>query len=340
VARAARWRVPYAPALPARGDRGSSPLDYEAQLATLVERPPEGDAWLHEQKFDGYRIGLRKDGGVVSLWSRRHNDWTAEFRSVTAAGSGLLARSALLDGEVAMLAPSGLTDFQSLQNRRSGTPLVYFAFDLLTLDGVDLRQLPIEERKARLRQLVGAGAPDVIRLSDHVEGQGAAFFAAASELGLEGMVSKKLGSPYRAGRNGDWLKTKCVRRRDFVVGGFTEPERSRSGLGALLLGYYEAGELRWAGKAGTGQGWTVAFLRDLRARLDALAVAGTPFSPPVADPAIRRSARWVRPQLVVEVTYTEWTDAGYIRHPSVQRLRIDVHPLEVLGGPQTGGVGE
>ena len=154
-----------------------SHLDYEAQLAKLVDQPPAGEAWLHEQKFDGYRIGLRKDGAAVSLWSRRDNDWTAEFRSVAAAGAHLAARDALIDGEVAVLLPSGLTSFQSLQNRRAGTPLVYMAFDLLALDGADLRPLPVEERKGRLAALIGAsaGAAGVIRYSDHIVGQGPAF---------------------------------------------------------------------------------------------------------------------------------------------------------------------
>jgi len=304
-------------------------LDYVAQLATLVDRPPEGDGWLHEQKFDGYRIGLRKDGAAVTLWSRRDNDWTSEFRSVAVAGAEIGARSALLDGEVAVLAPSGVTSFQSLQNRRPGTALVYFAFDLLALDGQDLRPRPIEERKARLRELVGTGGAGVIHFSDHVIGNGPSFYEGASLLGLEGMVSKKLGAPYRPGRNGDWLKTKFLQRQEFVVGGFTERERSRAGVGALLLGYYEGGELRWAGKVGTGQGWTAGYLRDLRKRLDELAAPAAPFTPPVSDAGIRRAARWVRPELVVEVAFTEWTNDGHVRHPSVQGIRGDKVAAEV-----------
>jgi len=137
------------------------------------------------------------------------------------------------------------------------------------------------------------------------------------------MVSKKLGAPYRPGRNADWLKAKCLQRRVFVLGGFTEPEKSREGVGALLLGYYENGDLRWAGKAGTGQGWTASYLRDLRKKLDALAERASPFTSPVSDPAIRRAARWVRPQMVVEVAFSEWTNDGHVRHPSVQGIRGD-----------------
>jgi len=302
-----------------------SHLDYEAQLAKLVDQPPAGEAWLHEQKFDGYRIGLRKDGAAVSLWSRRDNDWTAEFRSVAAAGAHLAARDALIDGEVAVLLPSGLTSFQSLQNRRAGTPLVYMAFDLLALDGADLRPLPVEERKGRLAALIGAsaGAAGVIRYSDHIVGQGPAFFEQARALGLEGVVSKRLGSPYRSGRGETWLKAKCTKREAFVVGGFTEPDGARDGIGSLLLGVYEDGRLRWTGKVGTGQGWTATYLRALRKRLDGLAAPASPFDPPVSDASIRRKAKWVRPELVAEVVFTEWTNDGHVRHPTMQGLRED-----------------
>ncbi len=204
---------------------------------------------------------------------------------------------------------------------------------------MDLRPRPIEERKERLRQLIGDGPPGVIRFSDHIVGSGAAFFASACKLGLEGMVSKKLGAPYRPGRNSDWLKSKCLLRQEFVVGGFTEPERSREGVGALLLGYYEASELRWAGKVGTGQGWTAGYLRDLRKRLDVLAAPADPFTPPVSDPGIRRAARWVRPELVVEVAFSEWTNDGHVRHPSVQGLRADKAAADVGRERPTPGSG-
>jgi len=306
-----------------------SPLDYTAQLATLVTEAPAGDGWLHEQKFDGYRIGLRKDGAAVSLWSRRGNDWTDEFRSVAVAGAGLKVRRALLDGEVAVLLESGISSFQSLQNRRATTPLVYLAFDLLALDGQDLRERPIEQRKALLRELLAASGGDVLRFSDDVRGDGPAFFAQACKLGLEGIVSKRLGAPYRPGRNSDWVKTKCLRRQEFVVGGFTDPEGSREALGSLLLGVYAEGGLRWAGKVGTGPGWTGPYLRRLRQRLDALATPQSPFDPPVSDSWLRRNAHWVRPELVVEVAFSEWTDDGHVRHPSMQGLREDKPASEV-----------
>lgn len=274
-----------------------SSLTYDAQLATLVEEPPEGDEWLHEQKFDGYRIGLVKEGATVSLQSRRNLDWAAQFPEVIAAGGKLRAKTALLDGEVAVLLPNGVTSFHGLHARTPGSALVYFAFDLLHLDAKDLRPLPIEERKAALRKLLGRGKAGTIRYSDHVIGNGRAFFEQASKLGLEGMVSKRLGAKYRPGRNTDWLKTKVLWRQEFVIGGFTLPEGARQGVGAILVGYYEGGDLRWAGKVGTGVGWNAKFLSDLRKRFDGLAVETSPFNPPVSDSWLRRNARWVRPSL-------------------------------------------
>ncbi len=304
--------------------------DFEAQLATLVEAAPEGDGWLHEQKFDGYRIGLRKEGRDVELWSRRGQDWTAEFPAIATAGARLAARRALLDGEVAAVLPSGVTSFQALQNRRPDTPLAYFVFDLLVLDGHDLRGQPIERRKEKLRALLEASqTAGLLRYSDHVVGGGGAFHRNACRLGLEGIVSKRVGSPYRAGRNLDWQKTKCMHRQEFVLGGFTDPEGAREGIGALLIGVYDGDRLRWAGKVGTGPGWTARYLGDLRRRLEKIEVARAPFDPAVDDSWLRRHAHWVRPQLVAEIAFSEWTDDGRIRHPSMQGLRGDKDPRDV-----------
>jgi bifunctional non-homologous end joining protein LigD len=312
---------------------------YQAQLALLVDTPPEGDEWLHEQKFDGYRMGLRIDGRTVELWSRRQQDWTAEFPAVIAAGAQLGVTSALLDGEVAAILPSGVTSFQALQNRGAGVALTYFAFDLLHLDGADLRGQPLSERKERLRKLLAGGGArrrrrssgetGVIRYSDHVVGGGAAFFSSACRLGLEGIVSKLASARYRAGRNGDWRKAKCLRRQELVIGGFTDPEGSRDGIGSLLMGYYAAGRLQWAGKVGTGAGWNASYLRDLRGRLERLQAADSPFDPPIPDAGLRRKAHWVRPELVAEVAFAEWTDDGRVRHGSMQGLREDKAAIEV-----------
>jgi bifunctional non-homologous end joining protein LigD len=304
--------------------------DFEAQLATLVEAAPEGEGWLHEQKFDGYRIGLRKEGRTVELWSRRGQDWTAEFPAIAAAGGKLAARRALLDGEVAAVLPNGVTSFQALQNRRPDTPLAYFVFDLLHLDGQDLRGEPIERRKEKLRALLdGSQTGGLFRYSDHVVGGGVEFHRQACTLGLEGIVSKRLGTRYRAGRNLDWQKTKCVRRQEFVLGGFTDPEGARAGIGALLIGYYDGDALRWAGKVGTGPGWNARYLADLRRRLEKFETKQSPFDPPVDDSWLRRNAHWVRPQLVAEIAFGEWTDDGRIRHPSMQGLRADKDPRDV-----------
>ncbi|HVX93776.1 MAG TPA: DNA ligase D [Polyangia bacterium] len=318
--------------MPARRGRRSSARAsvpaYAAQLATLVEEPPDGEGWLHEQKFDGYRIGAALDAGRARLWSRRGQEWTAELPSVATAVAALPARSALLDGEVAVVLPSGVTSFQALQQRTARTALVYFVFDLLHLDGEDLAPLPLEERKRRLHALVDDRG-GVIRYSEHVVGGGAAFHHEACRLGLEGIVSKRRDAVHRAGRNLDWRKIKCGLRQELVVGGFTEPEGARAGVGALLVGYYEGAHLRWAGKVGTGAGWTATFLSDLRRKLERLRTKESPFDPPVADSWLRRHALWVRPALVAEVRFAEWTNEGRVRHASVQGLRADKSPEDV-----------
>lgn len=309
------------------GSRGA-PVP-ELQLATLVDAVPEGDEWLHEQKFDGYRILARREGRRVTLSSRRGKDWTEAFPQVAEAVAALPARRAILDGEVAVVLPDGRTSFQALQNAfgRPGANLVYFVFDLLAEGGEDLRARPLEERKARLAALV-AGAPAAIRYSEHVVGGGARFFEAACRSGLEGVVSKRRDAPYLSGRGNAWLKTKCVQRQELVIGGFTEPERSRVGLGALLVGYHDGGRLVYAGKVGTG--YTQRVLGELRARLDPLVRPSSPFDPepPRAWTGPRR--HWVEPALVAEIAFGEWTDDGRLRHPSFQGLRLDKRPADVV----------
>jgi bifunctional non-homologous end joining protein LigD len=300
------------------------------QLATLVDEPPEGPEWLHEQKFDGYRILAVIDDGDVRLESRRFRDWTIEFPAVARALAELPVQRALLDGEVAVVLPDGRTTFQGLQNS-FGDPranLVYFAFDLLALDDEDLSHLPLEERKHRLERLLAGGAPSILRYSDHVIGNGAAFFRLACERGLEGIVSKRRDKPYLPGRTLAWRKTKCIQRQEFVIGGFTEPEGDRRGIGALLIGYHDAHEvLVYAGKVGTG--FTHAMLVELRRLLEPLLRLTTPFKPEPARAWTGLARHWVEPELVCEVAFSEWTADGRLRHPSFQGLRGDKPPREV-----------
>ncbi|WP_447977442.1 DNA ligase D [Candidatus Nitrospira bockiana] len=302
------------------------------QLATLVKEPPVGDAWVHEIKLDGFRLQCRLEQGRVQLLTRTGQDWTARFPSVVEAASRVPARSALLDGELVAVDPAGHSSFQLLQQTLSGearAPLAYYAFDLLYLNGYRLAAAPLESRKECLKALLAAAGDDRLRYSDHIVGQGEPFYREACRLGLEGMISKRREAAYRPGRSADWLKVKCLRRQEFVVGGFTEPSGSRHGFGALLLGVYE-GEganrrLRYVGRVGTG--FTERGLRALLARLAPLEQTGSPFADRVPGP--RRSLHWVRPVLVVEIAFTEWTADGFLRHPSFQGIREDKAAHEV-----------
>ena len=304
--------------------------DYVPQLATLVDTPPSGDEWLHEIKYDGYRIGARVRNGRVSLYTRNGNDWTAAFPEVADAVDHLGLDDALIDGEVAVVLPDGRTSFQALQNTagggRRGT-LVYFVFDLLRMNGETLESRPLEERKALLKRLVGSRSTGRIRFSEHIDGNGHAFFSEACRAGLEGIVSKRRDQPYRAGRHGGWVKTKCVQRQEFVIGGFTDPEGMRAGIGALLIGYYDSGQLVFCGKVGTG--FTHKLALELRARLERIEQTTSPFPSPPAG-RLGRNAHWVKPELVCEVEFTEWTSDGKIRHPSFQGLRSDKNPKEII----------
>lgn len=310
-----------------RRARASRLPAYRPQLATLAAVAPDDDQWLHETKYDGFRMGLRIDGDEVRLLTRNGLDWSARFPALIAAARRLRARTALLDGEVAMLQPDGRTSFQGLQGGGAGGgTLVYFVFDLLHLDGESFDGVPLEARKVRLRALLPGGT-SALRYSDHVVGDGPRVYAEACRRGLEGIISKRRDQPVLAGRGRTWLKVKCVARQEFVIGGFTDPQGARQGLGALLIGHHDAnGALLWAGKVGTG--FTAATAKDLRARLDELAQDTCPFTPPPRG-ALGRTAHWVQPQLVAEIAFTEWTSSGKIRHPSFQGLRADKPAGEV-----------
>jgi bifunctional non-homologous end joining protein LigD len=305
------------------------------QLAQLRKEAPTGERWVHEIKLDGYRIHARMDGGDVRLLTRTGLDWTDRYRATEAALRNLRVRQAYLDGELCAVDENGLTSFARMQaatDHRSSDGLVYFAFDLLHLDGEDVSRLPLVDRKARLQKLL-TGAPAGLRFSQHFTEPGPDVLAAACRIGAEGVVSKRIDQPYMPGNRGFWAKTKCLNRQEFVVVGWTEGEGSRKDLGSLLLGYYRDGKLVYAGRVGTGMTWKE--MTALRARLEPLATERMPLAvPPPRDsrfgrPLELRKVRWVKPKLVVEVTFLTWTDDGLLRQVAYQGLREDKNPKDV-----------
>jgi bifunctional non-homologous end joining protein LigD len=309
--------------------RAVMPAWIEPELATLVSEPPEGAAWVHELKLDGYRLLCRIEDRKARLYTRRGNDWTDSFPTVARACEALPCERAMIDGEAVILDARGMSDFQALQSSLgSARPDLFFvAFDLLHRDGWDLRKCPLSERKEALSDLLERG-PDALRFSGHVLGKGAAFFAEACRIRAEGIVSKRADAPYRSGRTRDWLKAKCLLRQEFVIVGFTEPSGSRAGIGALLVGAHDAGgALFFCGKVGTG--YTAQTLNELRRLLEPIERS----TPPVINPlrgANARGVHWVEPRMVVEVKFTGWTNDRVIRHPSFQGLRRDKSAREVV----------
>jgi bifunctional non-homologous end joining protein LigD len=302
----------------------------EPQLATLVKTAPDTAQWIEEIKFDGYRMLCRIEGGAARLYSRSNKEWTGNFQNIADAAARLPVETAWLDGEVVQMDPSGRSSFQRLQNALSENDsenMFYFVFDIPYLNGFDLRTTPLLERK-RVLEKVMASPPSALRLSFYQQGDGAAFLHKACELKLEGMIAKLAQSPYSAGRNRSWVKVKCGLRQEMVIGGFTDPEGSRQGFGALLLGVYEPdGKLRYSGKVGTG--FDDKTLMDLKRQLDARVQDQPAFSNPPRGAEARRS-HWVKPDLVAEIAFTEWTDEGTLRHPSFQGLRLDKKAEEVV----------
>ncbi|SNS83792.1 ATP-dependent DNA ligase LigD phosphoesterase module /ATP-dependent DNA ligase LigD polymerase module [Granulicella rosea] len=293
----------------------------EPQLAMQSTRPPADSGWLHELKLDGYRVQVRKDGSKARMLTRSGLDWTHRMKDLAAELSALPCEKALLDGEVVVLAKDGTTSFAELQahfQEGKKSELVYFAFDLLHLDGRNLRGLPLVERKEMLAALLH-GAGEHVRFSEHLDQDGERVFHRACELHAEGIVSKRASGKYVSGRTADWLKHKCVREQELVIGGFTLPSKGTHGVGALLLGYYRDGKLIYAGRAGTG--FTQKTHRMMRDRLDALRVAAGAFDKPPAE--ARRGAIWVKPELVAQVRFATWTADGLVRQASFQGLRED-----------------
>jgi bifunctional non-homologous end joining protein LigD len=313
--------------------RGKAPsVPIAPELATLVTSAPEGDDWVHELKFDGYRVMVQCQGAGVRLFTRNANDWTDKFSALARVFEKLPVDSALFDGEVVALDERGVSDFQTLQNSltlgRDGA-LLYYAFDLLELDGVDQRALPLVTRKQALTQLLEKlpkAAASMVRSSRHVTGRGPVFFRKACERGAEGIVSKRALSPYRAGRGSDWVKVKCTKRQEFVIVGYTEPGGSRSHFGALLLAVVENDGLVYAGRVGTG--FTEQSLAEIHQRLEPLS-AERPDLKNAPKGADARGVHWVRPELVAEVGFTSRTQDGLLRHPAFFGLRDDKPASEV-----------
>lgn len=299
------------------------PDSIKPQLATLVESVPDGD-WRYEVKFDGYRIMARIDSGKVQLFTRNGHDWTAKMPQQAEALAALGLESAWLDGEVVVPNEDGTPDFQALQNAfevgRSGT-IIYYLFDLPYLNGMDLREVPLEERRAALSQVLEHNDNDLLRFSADFTEQPESVLESACQMKLEGLIGKRVGSTYVSKRSSGWVKIKCKNRQEFIIVGYTDPKGARSGFGALLLGLHdEAGALHYAGKVGTG--FNQVTLKSLHAKLKALEVEKSPLAkaPPAADV---RGAHWLKPELMCEVAFAEMTRQGVIRHSVFHGLRSD-----------------
>lgn len=314
------------------GRKAAMPAQLSPMLATLVKSPPTGDDWAHEVKYDGYRMLCRLEKGQWQIHSRNGKDWTQQLPAIVKMLKKVKAESAWIDGEVCAVDDAGRSDFQALQNAISGegkakpANLVYFAFDLLYLNSRDLRAVPLSMRKALLQALLESSKTE-IRYSPEVRGSGAEVFKQSCPAGLEGIVSKRIDSTYLDGkRTQSWVKVKCLRRQEMVIGGYTEPQGSRNEFGALLLGYYEDGELRYSGKVGTG--FNEDSLKTVFAQLKKRQQQKASFANPPRGSAAK-GAHWVKPDLVAEIQFTEWSEAGALRHPVFIGLREDKKAIEV-----------
>jgi bifunctional non-homologous end joining protein LigD len=313
--------------------RARQPTSLRPQLATLAASVPLGDRWIHEIKFDGYRILAFLQEGEVKLITRQGQDWTQRFRRLADAFAKLPVRDGILDGEIVALNADGISEFQRLQNslkRGDDNSLACYFFDLPWCQGFNLTPCSLLERKQLLRDLVLADNPQndgTLRYSDHIVGQGDEVLQHACRGAMEGIVSKLADSPYQAGRTRDWLKIKCLKRQEFVIGGFSKASGSRIGFGALLLGYFDGNKLIYCGRVGTG--FTAESLRELKTELKKRIIDSPRFAVAPAG-ADRRGVTWVKPELVGEVEFTEWTQDGRLRHPSFQGLREDKSPRSVV----------
>ncbi|HEY4441816.1 MAG TPA: non-homologous end-joining DNA ligase, partial [Candidatus Elarobacter sp.] len=309
------------------------PRDVKPMLTTLVEAPFDDPRWLFELKWDGYRAIAVVENDRVTLTSRTGKDLLHQFREMENLPRAFRSIPIVVDGELCVLDAQGRPDFQALQSRdkpirgvkrAKPSPVIYVVFDLIYADGRDLRELPLVERKRRLQELI---VPDRgVMYSQHVDANGTALFELAEQRGLEGIVGKVRDGTYRSGiRSREWVKIKAKQRQEFVIGGWTEPRGSRKGFGSLLVGYYEGDELHYAGHVGTG--FDEKRLDDLMARMKPLERKTPPF---VDAPKPNTPAHWIKPELVCEVAFAEWTREGILRQPVFMGLRIDKDPHSVV----------
>ncbi len=303
----------------------------EPMKAKLSDRPFSDPAWVFERKLDGIRAAVRREGGEVTLTSRTGRGMSSTYPELIEAVAAEAATDFLADGEIVAFEGSR-TSFERLQGRMgihdarlarlSGIPVFLYLFDLLEFDGHDLTGLPLRERKSALRRAFAFEGP--VRYTPHRNERGEQLFAEACAKGWEGLIAKRAESTYVHGRSGDWLKLKCSFEQELVIGGFTPPQGSRRRFGALLVGYYEEGELRYAGKVGTG--FSARALEDLGGRLESLEIDSSPF----ACDGLPRQAHWVEPRLVGQFAFSEWTRDGKLRHPRYLGLRDDKPAAEVI----------